>query len=79
MTDLSVRTRFIEDVMAAAELSAFPVGRKNALSLIQLTLFILEKEAQARQDKHKYIRSILRRSEGSGLHPEHEEFYSEEA
>ena len=55
-----------------AEEMAFPVDRENALSLIQLTLGMLEKKMNKDKNGEKILRRILRRSEGSGRGPDEE-------
>jgi hypothetical protein len=65
----TARTRFIEDVAFASLESVFkktkcPVCKQDTLSLIQLTLIMLDKRSREEEDPDHFIRTVLRRMDG---------------
>lgn len=77
----TARAQFIEDVLLLSEEMTFPVDRKNAMSLIQLTLGTLLKQRARIEDEFSenlegrrkgkeagdaFVRRVLRKSEDSG-------------
>lgn len=71
------RAQFIEDVLMVVEDMAFPVDKKNAACLIQLTLGLLVKQSKEDADPMRYIKRILRRSPDSGRAPDEEVSYAD--